>query len=199
MTIDFKTFNAEMLATPDDEARAIKLEDLAGNPYGQVTWIWIDGALNVDASKLPNGYEGQVLGVEDMVALHIEANTQDERETQAQDMALQLMLWGAAIPSSANEGGAGKPAIHPIPVEVKTERGVVLAHVACDGGFVQINLMHASQKPPIFVVLSEELAGKVIATIRALVEGAVTAETGARIDGVDSAATSGEHAEDQVH
>lgn len=193
MNIDFKTLKTEMLATPDDEARAIKLADLAGNPYGQITWIWIDDALNVNASKLPNGYEGQTLGVEDMLALSIAASGKDEREAQAQDMALQLMLWGAGVPSSPNEGGAGKPVIAPVSVEVKTERGVALAKISCEDGFIHIHVTCADHQPPFFVVLDESMANKVIATIKKLVECADLPSSVNTTDEVESGALSADH------
>lgn len=172
MTIDFNTLKDEMLATPEGVARAIKVSDQHGNAYGQVTWIWDDGVLSATATKLPNGYEGQVLGVDDLPKVQAEGATGALPDQQAQDVAMQLMLWGIGVISSPNEGGAAKPAIGPLSMAVKTERGTAQAQVSFDGDFIQIHVMYACQQPPFFVVLGESMADKVISTITKLIEGA---------------------------
>ena len=213
MTIDLKTLKEEMLATPDDEARALKLSDSLGNAYGQVTWEWGDNVLSVHASKLPNGYEGLELGVEDMVTVSLEGKAEDWRDVQAQDLALQLLLWGLAVPSSPNEGGTGKPAIGPIPLEIETKRGIALAQVDA-GGFIQIHVMSACDQPPFFIVLGEAMADKVQSTVKALieggplpsstnitdrVEGAVSAGTGERIAKAEFSGALAEHVAGTTH
>lgn len=213
MTIDLKTLKEEMLSTPDDEARALKLSDSLGNAYGQVTWEWGDNVLSVHASKLPNGYEGLELGVEDLVSLSLEGKAEDWRDVQAQDLALQLLLWGLAVPSSPNEGGAAKPAIGPIALEIETTRGIALAQVDA-GGFIQIHVMSACDQPPFFIVLGEAMADEVQSTVKALieggplpsstditdrVEGAVAAGTGARIAKAEFSGALAEHVAGTAH
>lgn len=208
MTIDLKILKEEMLAAPDGEARSLKLSDQLGNAYGQVTWVWGDNVLSVYATKLPNGYEGCALGVEDMEAISLEGKAEDWRDVQAQDLALQLLLWGLAVPSSPNEGGAAKPAIGPITLEIETTRGIALAQVDA-GGFIQIHVMSACDQPPFFIVLGGAMADKVQSTVKALieggplpssanitdrVEGAVAAGTGARIAKVEVVTPQVDHA-----
>lgn len=171
MTIDLKILKEEMLAAPDGEARSLKLSDQLGNAYGQVTWVWGDNVLSVHATKLPNGYEGCALGVEDMAAISLEGQAEDWRDVQAQDLALQLLLWGIAVVPSPHEAGAARPAIEPISLEIDTARGVALVQVSCDGAFIQIHVMHACHQPPFFVVLGEAMASKVQSTVKALIEG----------------------------
>lgn len=200
MTIDFQTLKDEMLATPEGVARAIKISDEHGNAYGQATWVWDDGVLSATASKLPNGYEGQLLGVEDLATAKAEGQHGALNDQQAQDVAMQLMLWGIGVVPSPSEGGAAKPAIGPLSLEVKTWDGKALAQVSSDGGFIQIDVMYACRQPPFFVVLGDGMANKVIATIRKLIEGvdlpsssnitdqvagAMEAGTGARIEQLD--------------
>lgn len=192
MTIDHKTLTDEILATPQGVARAIKLKDALGNDFGHITWVWDDDCLSVATQKLPNGYEGLVLGVEDMVGVHLEGCGAAPAETQAKDLALQLMLCGACVAPSPNEGGAPKPAIGPISLDVDTACGKALAHVSCDGGFIQIDVLNACAQPPFFVVLGENLAAEVLPTIKKLVEGAplpCSAKITERVNGAVDAGT----------
>lgn len=191
MTIDFSTLKDEMLATPEGVARAIKISDQHGNAYGQVTWVWEDGVLSASAAKLPNGYEGQMLGVDDLPKVQAEGVSGAQLDQQAQDVAMQLMLWGIGVVSSPNEGGAAKPAIGPLTLAVKTERGTAQAHVSCDGGFIQIHVMYACQQPPFFVVLAESMADKVISTITKLIEGADLPSSANITDQVEGAVEAG--------
>lgn len=193
MTIDHKTLTDEILATPQGVARAIKLKDALGNDFGHITWVWDNDCLSVATQKLPNGYEGLVLGVEDMVGIHLEGRASVPAETQAKDLALQLMIWGACVVPSPNEGGAPKPAIGPITLDVDTAWGKALAHVSCDGGFIQIDVLNACAQPPFFVVLGEHLAAEVLPTIKNLVEGAPlpsSANITERVEGAVNAGTS---------
>lgn len=197
MTIDHKTLTDEILATPQGVARAIKLKDEHGNDFGHITWVWDNDCLSVTSQKLPNGYEGLVLGVEDMVGIHLESSGAAPAEAQAKDLALQLMLWGACVVPSPNEGGAPKPAIGPISLDVDTACGKALAHVSCNGGFIQIDVLNACAQPPFFVVLADSLAAEVLPTIQKLVEGAplpCSAKITERVEDAVDAGT-GEHAQ----
>lgn len=177
MTIDFETLKAEILATPDDVSRAIKLSDGLGNAYGQVAWAWDAGELGAIATRLPNGYEGMTLGVDDMPRVTVQSHP-GTKEEQAQDVALRLYLWGIAVVPSPNEGGAAKPAIAPVKVNVKTDTGQALARVSCSDGLIQILIDDDSSKqPPLVMMLDESLVSDVIPSIRKLAECAQTQPT----------------------
>ena len=205
MNINLKIISDEIQATPDGVARAIKLRDQPGNDYGQVTWVWDEGALMVTATKLPDGFEGKTLGVEDMDIVQIlPGDPHGDRVNQAQDAALQLMLWGAGVVPIHDDASQRKPSIGPLDVEVLAERGQIIAKVESKNGFIEIHVMHAAGQPPFFVVLADSMANKVISTIRSLVDGvdlpsstditdmvdgAQAAGTGARIEKVEASAS----------
>lgn len=171
MTITIKNLIAEMLATPNDDARALVLSDPLGNRYGQVTFSWEGDTLHAVAAMLPNGYEGRELGVEDMATIQLQGNPSDWRDVQAQDIALQLLLWGVGVVPSPDDDAAAMTPIGPICIEVETKRGAATALVSCESSVIKVHVSLACEQPSLFLALDQNLRSQVVTMVRELVEG----------------------------
>lgn len=186
MKLQIQDLVTEMLVGRDGTAGALAVSDSLGNKYGYIQWSWDSGVLAASAGKLPDYYEGKVLGPDDMVTQEftIQGGLMLSRTSQAEYMANRIMDWGIVVeplqeevPAPVDVGvdlaaeGSDKTAVSKF--SFASHYGTVAGEIDASGAVLQVNVYEAGEgyQPPMFLVFSDKDTEKALKAVKELVEG----------------------------